>query len=223
MRNISFFLTEKQFIAGTKTVTRRLAWRNLRPGTRLVAVRKTQGLKRGEHPVVLGTIEVVSAWQEPLNRITPEDVVREGFPGLSVWDFITMFCTHMKCMPEAEVTRIEFRKVASAEEPGEVVAGPPRYGRGSLLAMLWGVGSAPLVILRFDYARRQYVGMVWVHNLRRFFKVLRMVDEINARLADGYDHPHFEEARVAWHELARTSSDPVETLESGSSAHSVAV
>lgn len=215
MRHISFALTEKQFVAGTKTVTRRLGWRRLKPGDRLVAVRKSQGIPRGEHPVALGIIEVVSVRQEPLLRVTSEDVILEGFPEMAPWDFVRMFCEHMSCQPEAEVTRIEFRKVSGPTEQTPI-AGPPRYGRGSLLTCSWGTGSVPLVIHHFDYLRRRYVGLVWVHTRRRFFKTPRTVEEQNAFLADGYDHPHFVEARVAWSDFARTK----EASEAGSAAPS---
>jgi hypothetical protein len=114
VRHMSFMLTERQFLDGTKTVTRRLGWRNLKKGDRLRAVRKSQGLKKGEHPVVLGTIEVVSVCREPLDAITQDDVRREGFGSTSPREFVHFFCKHMRCQPDAEVTRIEFRKVEAS-------------------------------------------------------------------------------------------------------------
>lgn len=47
MRIMSFALTEQQLMDGTKTVTRRVGWANLKPGDRLTAVRKAMGLKKG--------------------------------------------------------------------------------------------------------------------------------------------------------------------------------
>lgn len=111
MRQISFFLTEPQFRAGTKDVTRRLGWKNLKPGDRLMGVRKSQGLKKGEHPVELGEIEVVSVRDEPLWEISEDDVRREGFYLMTPEDFVAMFCKHMKCEPDDHVTRIEFRRL----------------------------------------------------------------------------------------------------------------
>lgn len=111
MRSISFALTTPQFLDGSKTVTRRLGWANLTPGTRLRAVEKAMGLKKGEHPKVLGEIEVVNVRRERLREITPPDVEREGFPHKSPPEFVAMFCSHMGCDPETEVTRIEFRRV----------------------------------------------------------------------------------------------------------------
>jgi len=97
---------------GTKTVTRRMGWARLKAGDRLRAVRKVMGLKKGEQVHVLGEIEVVSATREPLSWITPEDVIREGFPGMTPIEFVAFFCrSHAGCEPATEITRIEFRKV----------------------------------------------------------------------------------------------------------------
>lgn len=116
MRNISFMLTGQQFLDGTKTVTRRIGWTFLKPGDRLLAVRKSMGLKRGEHPVVLGEIEVVRISREPLNSITEADVAREGFPGMTTTEFVEFFWRHMKCPCDQMVTRIEFRRLDQTSE-----------------------------------------------------------------------------------------------------------
>lgn len=117
MRNISFSLTERQFLARFKLVTRRLGWANLKPGQRLMGCRKCMGLKPGETIVRLGEIEVVSARREPLNRMTDDaaygraEAILEGFPEMSGGQFVEMFTHHMKCHPRTIVTRIEFRYV----------------------------------------------------------------------------------------------------------------
>lgn len=112
MKLISFSMTKPQFLDGSKTVTRRLGWRHLLPGARLMAVEKAMGLKKGEKIVRLGEIEVISARREPLDAITPEDVIREGFPGMTTLDFIRFFCVgHGMANASALVTRIEFKKV----------------------------------------------------------------------------------------------------------------
>jgi hypothetical protein len=108
MRNISFALTTEQVRAQTKDVTRRLGWRTLKPKTPLRAVVKCMGLKPGETVEPLALITVKSVRLERLDAITPEDVVREGFPGMTPAEFVAMFCKHMKCEPSREVTRIEF-------------------------------------------------------------------------------------------------------------------
>lgn len=48
MRNMSFFHTQKQILAGTKTETTRKGWGFLKPGDHIMAVKKGMGLKRGE-------------------------------------------------------------------------------------------------------------------------------------------------------------------------------
>ena len=45
MRHISFFLTQSQVRARTKSVTRRLAWKNVKAGDLMLGVVKAQGLK----------------------------------------------------------------------------------------------------------------------------------------------------------------------------------
>ena len=134
MRMMSFALTERQLIDGSKTVTRRVGWANLKPGTRLLAVRKAMGLKAGEKAVVLCEVDVVSVRRERLDAITPADVLAEGFPEWTnqVDEFVRMFTSHMRVPAEAVVkslrdtrmrpmtgadlvTRIEFRKVPGSE------------------------------------------------------------------------------------------------------------
>lgn len=117
MRNISFALTTEQVRSQTKTVTRRLGWAGLKPGTLLQPVVKCMGLKRGETVERIGgPIRVVSVEREPLRAMqraairgfgNPE-TVREGFPSMTGDEFVQMFCRHNGCAPDAEVTRIEF-------------------------------------------------------------------------------------------------------------------
>lgn len=116
MRNISFALTTAQFLDGSKTVTRRLGWSNLKPGDRLMACARCMGLRKGEKPLRLGPIEVISKHREELRSITPADVIREGFPELTPEGFVAMFCQHMGCEPETLVNRIEYRRIAVEAE-----------------------------------------------------------------------------------------------------------
>lgn len=117
MRHISFALTTQQFLDGTKTVTRRLGWKNLKPGDVLCAVEKGQGLKRGEKVKKLGMLRVVDVYREPLRVMTRYDgdgdseVIAEGFPDYFPEAFIAMFCKHNRCTPDTEVTRIQFEKL----------------------------------------------------------------------------------------------------------------
>lgn len=107
MRNISFQLTTRQFQARTKTVTRRLKWLFVKAGDMLQGCEKCMGIKKGEIRR-LSPIRVLSVRREPLNAITQDDVVREGFPEMTPGQFVAMFCRHMNCAPTTEVTRIEF-------------------------------------------------------------------------------------------------------------------
>ena len=130
MRMMSFALTERQLMDGTKTVTRRTGWESAQVGEHLLAVRKSMGLKKGEKAVVLCEIVVLSAHREPLKDIDSRDVEAEGFPE---WadrpeEFVKMFCKHMRVpavhpttplaqarkrpmTPDDEVTVIKFAKV----------------------------------------------------------------------------------------------------------------
>lgn len=139
MRLMSFALTTAQLLDGSKTVTRRVGWANLKPGDRLKAVRKAMGLRPGEKVDVLAEFEVVSVRRERLDFINKADCIAEGFPHLTPRQFVEMFCSHMtitepdnghyvsgkyvpdrrKMRPSDAVTRIEFRVV-----PGTVVARP---------------------------------------------------------------------------------------------------
>lgn len=107
---MSFWHTRRQFLDGTKTVTRRLGWKFLRPDDRFCAVEKAQGLKKGERVKRLGVCRVVSVRRERLDAITKSDVTREGFPDKSTWFFVTLFSVAMKCSWHDTVTRIEFER-----------------------------------------------------------------------------------------------------------------
>jgi hypothetical protein len=107
-RRISFSMTEPQLLDGTKDVTRRLGWAELREGDVLVAVRKAMGLRKGERQVVLGWIRVVRVSRERLDTITADEVRREGFASETPASFVEFFCKANACGPTAQVTRIEF-------------------------------------------------------------------------------------------------------------------
>lgn len=110
MRRMSFALTKTQLLDGSKTVTRRLGWVNLKPGIRLLSVSKCMGLKPGEKADIYGPVDVLDGRRERLDAITQEEVIREGFPEMNPAQFIDFFCTsHKGCTPDTDVTRIEFR------------------------------------------------------------------------------------------------------------------
>ncbi|NIP90235.1 MAG: ASCH domain-containing protein, partial [Gammaproteobacteria bacterium] len=93
---MSFSLTERQLLDGSKSVTRRLGWRNLKPGDHVLAVRKAMGLRKGEKQHVLCEIEVLDVRREPLDAMKDEDCAREGFPHMRAPQFVAMFCLHMR-------------------------------------------------------------------------------------------------------------------------------
>ena len=108
---MSFSATTEQIKGRTKTVTRRVGWAFLKPGDELNAVDRVMGFKRGEHPVLLARIRVNDVRPEPLNAITREDVVREGFPDCTPAEFVDYFCRERRMFPTGLVTRIEFEYV----------------------------------------------------------------------------------------------------------------
>jgi hypothetical protein len=84
MRNISFSLTTAQIRDRSKTVTRRMGWRNLKVGERLQGCEKCMGRRNGEPLVKLAVIEVVSVRREKLNTLL--GVCQSDVPG----DFYTL-------------------------------------------------------------------------------------------------------------------------------------
>ncbi|MBX3610355.1 MAG: hypothetical protein KF871_10720 [Hydrogenophaga sp.] len=117
---MSFALTVDQIMDGSKDVTRRLGWLQLKPGDLIRPVRKCMGLRPGEKIQVLrDPLRIVSVRREPLDMMTTdteygfEEVRREGFAWHPVYRFpstwVAMFCaTHKGCTPSTIVTRIEF-------------------------------------------------------------------------------------------------------------------
>jgi len=111
MRRMSFRMTEAQLLDGSKTVTRRTGWKrsweHVKPGDRIRAIDKHDFRRKGGSRV-LGIITVISIRRERLDLVTPEDVVREGYPTYTTDAFIEMFCGEFDCAAGDLVTRIEF-------------------------------------------------------------------------------------------------------------------
>ena len=110
MRNMSFALTTAQVRAGTKTVTRRFGWWNLKPGDLVQPVYKTMGLKKGEKVApIRGPIRIVSVRKERVRDVTLDDVAREGFPGWPKEAFIGVLTDNfLKAGLLTPVNRIAF-------------------------------------------------------------------------------------------------------------------
>jgi hypothetical protein len=126
-RHMSFSMTTEAVRNREKTVTRRLGWWNLEPGTLLWAVEKGMGLKKGEKVKKICLIRVVDTDCESVGDIADEDAItgycrgwsevrREGFPELTPLEFVEMFCRANRCHEDDPVNRIEFEYV---EDGGE--------------------------------------------------------------------------------------------------------
>ena len=105
---MSFALTTEQFRDRTKTVTRRKGWRFLKPGDVVMGCKKCMGLKPGEKLERLGLIKITDVRVEWLRHMHWSDCEKEGFPDMTVDQFIQMFCEHMGGTRHQLVTRIEF-------------------------------------------------------------------------------------------------------------------
>ena len=116
-RLMSVAFTEDAVRRRAKTVTRRKGWTFLVPGERITLCRKVMGRRHGEPLIRITEVQVVSVRREPLERITAEDVAREGFPGMDPQDFIRRFFVDAQgIQPGDQVTRIEWTYLG---EPAE--------------------------------------------------------------------------------------------------------
>lgn len=122
-RYISFMLTTPQIMARTKTVTRRLGWKDLKPGTILMGAEKCQGLGKDGKIKPLCLIRVKDVRREQLRRLTDDlaygwrETQAEGFPGRHPAAFVKFFCaSHRGCTPDTVITRIQFEYV-DGEKP----------------------------------------------------------------------------------------------------------
>lgn len=108
-RLMSVAFTEQAVRDQTKTVTRRKGWTFLKPGDQLTLCRKVMG-RKGAPLVRVAEVLVIAVTREPLSAITPQEVSREGFPGMEPAEFIRRFFTDAQGISaDAEVTRIEWR------------------------------------------------------------------------------------------------------------------
>jgi hypothetical protein len=108
-RLMSVALTTEQVRQRSKTVTRRAGWRMLAAGDQLTLCPKVRGRRRGDPLERIVTVDVISVRRERLDSITPPDIVAEGFPGMTVTEFVEFFCsTHRGVSPQDEVTRIQW-------------------------------------------------------------------------------------------------------------------
>lgn len=120
---MSFMATTEQILNQTKTVTRRVGWKNLKPGEMIQPVYKSQGLKKGETVKKLGNpVRVIRVERIPLDVIDDCDLIFEGFPDLTHDEFIEMFMKMNKgCDRNSIVTRIEFEYIPSVEDFAKLI------------------------------------------------------------------------------------------------------
>lgn len=121
MKNMSFAITTKQFLAHKKDVTRRLGWKTLKLGDHVMGIEKGQGLKKGQKVKRLGEIVILRNEPEELYEIvrrpgrdhvdSRSEMDREGFPGMSSFKFVEMFCKANKCEPTTIINRIVFEYI----------------------------------------------------------------------------------------------------------------
>lgn len=128
-RRMSCSMTVEAVRDRTKTVTRRHVdtWRTLKPGDRLTLVEKGMGLKKGDHQVVLATVEIVDVRVEPITllasdiRYGRQEVALEGFEGYDPVNWVDWWCEshgvprwdeHMSFTP---CRRIEWRYLDNEE------------------------------------------------------------------------------------------------------------
>ena len=113
-RNMSHALTTEQAYNKTKDVTRRDGWWFLKKGDIIQQVEKAMGLKKGEKIKKIHLVEVVSTYAEPLNKITQEDVIREGFPDWTPKDFVDFYVKESGCKENKILNRIEYKYLEAA-------------------------------------------------------------------------------------------------------------
>lgn len=127
---MSFALTTRQLLDGSKTVTRRKGWTFLRVGDKVQAIDKLDFRRKGGSKV-LGICTIVAVRRERIDAITDADCAREGFPGRTAEDFVPLFCQKMRVTPDMMVTRIEFTfEPAQPSLPGLAPVATPEGGGG---------------------------------------------------------------------------------------------
>ena len=108
MRNMSFFLTTTAIKNKTKTHTIRDGWKDAEPGLEVAAVVKARGLRPNETIQRLATIRFLTVQRRPLDTITQDEVIAEGFPDWTPAQFVQWFTIKAKCAPAYVLTFISF-------------------------------------------------------------------------------------------------------------------
>ena len=113
MRQMSVTATVGPVQRHEKTDTRRLGWKNLKPGELTQLVEKGQGLKKGEHVKKICVVRILSNQRESLCAIydEPDGCKREGFPELTPDQFVAFFCNLNNCYQITPVNHIKWEYV----------------------------------------------------------------------------------------------------------------
>lgn len=123
-RLMSFRHTHQQLLALKKSVTRRSGWRGAEPGDFAAPVIQAQGLPKGATVERLGLLVFTEV--DPFSvidekHITAAEVKAEGFPRMSVDEFIAQLCRAMGKQHGDTITRLAFRLVLDID--GEAAEG----------------------------------------------------------------------------------------------------
>lgn len=139
MRNMSCMLTTPQVRDGFtwngrhmhKTHSRRNGWDFLEPGDRVMLVEKGMGLRKGEHVVRLGPVEILTKDKEPLMDIVRYPVRESGIPevvleGFPQWvgqedKFVKMYCDHNGNDPEDSINRLGWKYLINEPAQGRLI------------------------------------------------------------------------------------------------------
>lgn len=68
-RNISFSMTEPQFVDGSKDVTRRMGWKWLKPGDRIMGVRKAGATFAAEEGATVRDLMEMFGWRNEAEAV----------------------------------------------------------------------------------------------------------------------------------------------------------
>lgn len=107
---LDFPYTKKYIKNRVQTVTRRIKCPSMQPGDLFTACEK---FKDNEPCFILlhHQLRVVSKQEEKLCDISQRDVYKEGFPHVTVAEYLDLFKRRHKCKDEQIVIRIEFEHI----------------------------------------------------------------------------------------------------------------
>lgn len=121
----------------SKTVTRRhvATWQSLAVGDHLVLVEKAQGLKAGEHQVVLDEVEIVDVRVESLAMVLYEKFAthREGLGHMTKHEFVAFWLKGHGYPANASAWQVQVRRI----EWRYVTVGAPLEIVKQYIATLW--------------------------------------------------------------------------------------